>query len=237
MPDVAAGVPTPHVDNDTEPIELPTAVLPLADVTMAISQVLASNTGGAGPGPGGPGTGGGPVRLGKSAAPAPAVESYPADEPTNGVDMPTNGVDLDGTQVIDLRAGMADASAPDDAPTMDTSATNPGQRAPEPTDAPPASRPETAGRGTTTVPDQFLEKIIGIVVERVDGVHCLGGDGASIERDGDTAMITIAIVVEYGSSVFGVAENVRVGVIEGIQAMLGVEVVAVDIVIADVYVP
>jgi uncharacterized alkaline shock family protein YloU len=90
-------------------------------------------------------------------------------------------------------------------------------------------------RGSISVGDGVVVKVVTIVAGKVDGVHNL--DGVSIEAVDDTATITISLVVEYGHAVKSLAEQIRTGVIEAVEQFLGLDVAAVDVHVSDIHTP
>ncbi|HEU4426938.1 MAG TPA: Asp23/Gls24 family envelope stress response protein [Pilimelia sp.] len=91
-----------------------------------------------------------------------------------------------------------------------------------------------ADRGTTTIADEVVEKITGIAVRSVPGVHT---PGISVKQDGNRARVNITLVIEYGYAVHSVTTQVRANVIGAIETMLGAQVTEVNIVVDDVHVP
>ncbi len=114
-------------------------------------------------------------------------------------------------------------------------------------------------RGTTTIADEVVEKIAGFATREVEGIYDLGGDvarvfasvkeriglgdkdddtdrGVTVRLEGKNASIKIVIVIEYGYVVYTVCEQVRTKVIDKVESLLGLEVVAVDIVVDDIHI-
>jgi uncharacterized alkaline shock family protein YloU len=115
-----------------------------------------------------------------------------------------------------------------------------------------------ASRGRTTIADGVVEKIAGMAVREVAGVHDLGTGlartfGAVRERvpGGRTSAsrgvkaevgevqtaLDIDIVVEYGASIVEVAHDVRENVVTAVERMTGLQVVEVNIAVGDVKLP
>jgi uncharacterized alkaline shock family protein YloU len=100
-----------------------------------------------------------------------------------------------------------------------------------------------AERGTTTVPNMVIEKIITMSAREVPGVYAFGGTGDGGERpvmitlEGRTATVRIRLVIEYGFAVHTVTEKVRTKVISALENLFGLDVTAVDLVVEDIHVP
>jgi len=116
----------------------------------------------------------------------------------------------------------------------------------------------TATKGKTTIASGVVGKIVGIAAREIDGVREVVGIGAgaaiaglatrvtradtrsqgvSVEVGEREAAASINIVVYYGISIPDVAEAVRRNVIDRVQAMTGLTVIAVDISVNDLYFP
>jgi uncharacterized alkaline shock family protein YloU len=124
--------------------------------------------------------------------------------------------------------------------------------------APPVSGPHSSGRvaaqvvdrlrnnaerGTTTVPNEVIEKIATLAVREVPGVYAFGEADApyderplAIELAGRTATVEIHVVVEYGFAVYAVTDKVRTKVISALENLFALDVTAVDIVIDDIHI-
>ena len=113
-------------------------------------------------------------------------------------------------------------------------------------------------KGKTTIANGVVAKIVGIAAREIDGVNDVVGSGAgatisglatrvthgdtraqgvSVEVGEREAAASINIVVNYGVSIPNVAEAVRRNVIDRVEAMTGLTVIAVDISVSDLYFP
>jgi uncharacterized alkaline shock family protein YloU len=99
------------------------------------------------------------------------------------------------------------------------------------------TRPAAGDRGSVTVGDGVVAKVVTIVAGKVDGVHSLDDDGITVEVDDDVATITISLVVEFGHPIRALAEEIRTGVVESVEQFLGLDVAAVDVLVSDIHVP
>lgn len=150
----------------------------------------------------------------------------------------SEAVTTDVTATDEATDGVADVSSEAIEPELEGAA-----------DAAPVAR-----QGATTVADEVIEKVATIAARRVTGVHDLGSDagrvlgvsddseaaagkGIAVRLDGETATIGVTLVVAYGNRVYDVANQVRQDVADTVESMLGVDVVAVDIVVEDVHIP
>jgi len=116
----------------------------------------------------------------------------------------------------------------------------------------------TTSKGKTTIANGVVAKIVGIAAREINGVHEVVGSGAGATISGLATRVTrgdtraqgvsvdvgereaaasINIVVVYGVSIAQVAEAVRRNVIERVEAMTGLTVIAVDISVSDLYFP
>lgn len=105
--------------------------------------------------------------------------------------------------------------------------------------APPVTaeaRPEPGTRGSTTVSDGVVAKVVTMVAGEVDGVHRLDDDDSEVAVDGGVAMIRISLVVEYGQAVTSLAKRIRTDVIDAVEEGLGLDVASVDIHVGDIHV-
>jgi uncharacterized alkaline shock family protein YloU len=112
------------------------------------------------------------------------------------------------------------------------------------------------GEGSTKIADVVVQKIAGLAAREVPGVHALGGgaartvgalrnripgagtshgQGVTVEVGERQAAVDLDMLVEYGVSIPVLARTVRQNVISSIEEMTGLQVVEVNITIADVY--
>ena len=113
-----------------------------------------------------------------------------------------------------------------------------------------------AGRGSTTIVDNVVEKIIGIATVAVPGVWAVGGgveraigsmrdvvgqhnltQGVTVEVGETQVAADLNLVVEYPYPLQEVAENVRNAVYGVIEELVGMEATEVNIVISDIHLP
>lgn len=138
----------------------------------------------------------------------------------------TEAADEDGEIAEDVEPGAAEVVADD----VDQA---------EPVAEPAAAetRPAAGTRGSTTVGDGVVAKIVNLVARKTDGVHDLDDGGTSVENDDDVATITVSLVVEYGHPIKALAERIRTDVIEAVEQFLSLDVAAVDIHVSDIHQP
>jgi uncharacterized alkaline shock family protein YloU len=113
-----------------------------------------------------------------------------------------------------------------------------------------------ATKGKTTIANGVVAKIVGIAAREIDGVHEVVGTGAgaaigglasrvtrgdtraqgvSVEVGEREAAASITLVADYGVSIPHVADAVRRNIIDRVEAMTGLTVIAVDIAVTDLY--
>lgn len=117
----------------------------------------------------------------------------------------------------------------------------------------------TAGDlGSTSIADTVVSKIAGIAARDVAGVHSLGSgtgrtitalreripgsrtnhsQGVAVEVGETQAAVDIDLIAEYGIAITELAAGVRRNVITSVERMTGLEVVEVNIAVADIYLP
>lgn len=112
--------------------------------------------------------------------------------------------------------------------------------------------------GTTTIAENVVAKLTGIAAREVPGVYGMGtaarrafdtltdripgsqtnvSGGVSVEKGEKQTAIDLTIVVEYGTSIVDVAEAIRRNVIRAVEQGTGLQVVEVNIDVADVHLP
>ncbi len=112
--------------------------------------------------------------------------------------------------------------------------------------------------GDTTIADQVVEKVAGIATREVPGVYAMGSaagraisgltqripgqkqsvsGGVSIAKGERETAVDVSIVVEYGTSIVDVADNIRENVISAIEYATGLQVVEVNVEVSDIHLP
>ncbi|GLY36712.1 hypothetical protein Amsp01_027360 [Amycolatopsis sp. NBRC 101858] len=99
------------------------------------------------------------------------------------------------------------------------------------------ARPAAGTRGSTTVADGVVSKIVIRVARKAEGVYELDEAGTSVEVEGEVATIAVTLVVEFGRAVKALAEQIRVQLVEAVEDYLGLEVASVDVHVADIHFP
>lgn len=113
-------------------------------------------------------------------------------------------------------------------------------------------------KGDTTINDTVVQKLSGIAAREVPGVYALGNaarrafdsiseripgsqtnvaGGVSVEKGERQAAIDLTVIVEFGTSVVDVAGAIRRNVISTVEHATGLEVIEVNINVADVHLP
>lgn len=112
-------------------------------------------------------------------------------------------------------------------------------------------------RGTTTIADAVVAKVIGIAAREVPGIYDMGGaparafgrvtsqvgfaddrsQGVSVEVGQREAAADITIVVEYGESIARVANEVRENVIRRVEGLCGLDATEINISVVDLHFP
>ncbi len=102
---------------------------------------------------------------------------------------------------------------------------------------PAETRAAADTRGSTTVGDGVVAKIVTMVAGKAEGVHSLSAEGISVDVEGDVATIKVSLVVEFGHAIKAVAGQIRTDVIEAVEQFLGLDVEVVDVHVADIHLP
>jgi uncharacterized alkaline shock family protein YloU len=113
-------------------------------------------------------------------------------------------------------------------------------------------------QGRTTIADAVVSKVAGLAAREIPGVHGFGGgaarafgalteripgsrstssQGVSVEVGEKQAAIDLTVVVEYGVAIAGLAHAVRRNVIGAVEQMTGLQVVEVNVNVADLHLP
>ena len=111
-------------------------------------------------------------------------------------------------------------------------------------------------KGKTTIANGVVSKIVGIAAREMDGVKDVVGTGAgatisglatrvtrgdtrsqgvSVEVGEREAAASINIIAYYGVSIPQLADAIRRNIIDRVETMTGLSVVAVDIAVVDLY--
>lgn len=112
-------------------------------------------------------------------------------------------------------------------------------------------------KGSTTIADTVVTKVVGLAAREVPGVHNLGGgaaravgaltqkvgvgdantQGVSVEVGDTEAAADLVVVIEYGESIPKVAQQVRDRVTQRVEGITGLKVTEVNIEVNDLYFP
>ena len=110
-------------------------------------------------------------------------------------------------------------------------------------------------RGTTTIADGVVAKVVGLATREVPGVHDLGGApsrtlssmtsrvgvgddrtrGVSVEVGLKEAAADLTVVIEYGESIPRVTTEVRENVIRRVEGLCGLKVTEVNVAVNDLH--
>lgn len=128
----------------------------------------------------------------------------------------------------------------------------------QPEEAPRPVGPLQSERGNTTLEDTVVAKIAGIAAREVPGVYAMGNamrrtfnalteripnsqtnvsGGISVEKGERQTAIDVTVVIEYGASVVDVGDGIRRNVIQSVEQATGLDVVEVNVNVADVHLP
>lgn len=112
-------------------------------------------------------------------------------------------------------------------------------------------------RGTTTIADGVVAKVVGIAAREVPGVYAMGGaparalgrvtsqvgfgddrsQGVTVEVGQREAAADLTLVVEYGEAIARVANEVRENVIRRVEGLCGLEATEVNVSVVDLHFP
>lgn len=133
---------------------------------------------------------------------------------------------------------------------------DPGLNAGQPVD--PVLSPLVTEHRVTTVEETVVRKLAGLAARQVPGVHALGGaarrsfdalseripgsrvqagSGVAVQKGVRQAAVDLVVIVEFGAPIVEVAQNIRREVVRAVEHGTGLDVVEVNITVADVHVP
>ncbi|MET4093286.1 Asp23/Gls24 family envelope stress response protein [Arthrobacter sp. UYCu712] len=113
-------------------------------------------------------------------------------------------------------------------------------------------------RGDTTIEETVVQKLAGMATREVPGVYAMGSagrrafsalteripgsqtnvsGGVSVEKGERQTAIDVSIVVEYGISIVDISQGIRRNVIQSVEHATGLEVLEVNVNVADVHLP
>ncbi|OYN96940.1 Asp23/Gls24 family envelope stress response protein [Enemella evansiae] len=118
--------------------------------------------------------------------------------------------------------------------------------------------PLQTSRGVTTLDDVVVAKIAGMAAREVPGVYDMGNavrrafsavtdripnaqtnvaGGISVEKGETQAAVDVTVVTEYGASIVEVGNAIRRNIIDQVENTTGLEVIEVNVNVADVHLP
>lgn len=112
-------------------------------------------------------------------------------------------------------------------------------------------------RGSTTIADTVVTKVVGLAAREVPGVHDLGGgaaravgaltqrvgfgdasaQGVSVEVGETEAAADLTVVIEYGESIPKVAHQIRERITQRVEGITGLKVTEINIAVNDLHFP
>lgn len=113
-------------------------------------------------------------------------------------------------------------------------------------------------RGVTTLDDTVVAKVAGMAAREVPGVFDMGNavrrafsavtdripnaqtnvaGGISVEKGDTQTAIDVTVVVDYGASIVDIGNAIRRNVIDQVEGTTGLEVIEVNVNVADVHLP
>lgn len=136
--------------------------------------------------------------------------------------------------------------------TIPSSPASPPRTGTPATSSPSGIVPNSQGRGTTTIADTVVERIVALSSEEVPGVAKMGGaassaiagvvskvrsgpssTGVTVEVGETQAAVDITLIVEYPHPVHEVAEAVRENVKRRVEHMTDLMVTEVNVTVSD----
>ncbi|MDQ7804477.1 Asp23/Gls24 family envelope stress response protein [Amycolatopsis sp. A133] len=171
-----------------------------------------------------------------------------SDEDVTGTDEEAVTEDTDDAEVSEVSEDDTDPNAVEDAdspvaePIAETApvvaeAAPVTETAPVVETATPAARPAAGSRGSTTIADGVVGKIVVRIAAQTEGVHSVAEDGITVELADEVAWITIPVVIGFGHPVKALGEQIRTAVIEAVEQYLGLDVEVVDVHVTDIHFP
>ncbi len=153
---------------------------------------------------------------------------------------------------------MTNASIPQTGRQKDAESARAAEQHDELAVSPAPRGPLQTDHGVTTLEETVVAKIAGMAAREVPGVYDMGNavrralsavtgripssqtnvtGGISVEKGETQAAIDVVVVVEYGASIVEVGNAIRRNVIEQVESTTGLEVIEVNINVADVHLP
>ncbi|MGW9404445.1 Asp23/Gls24 family envelope stress response protein [Arthrobacter sp. NPDC055585] len=131
---------------------------------------------------------------------------------------------------------------------------------PGPAVPPPAGASSSGNEpgGRTSIAEQAVAKVAAIAARAVPGVHSLGTGagrtlgavrdavagsdssataGVNVEVGETEAAVDVTLVADYGIPLTGLADSVRSAVYSAVEDLVGLNVVEVNVSVADVHIP
>jgi uncharacterized alkaline shock family protein YloU len=98
------------------------------------------------------------------------------------------------------------------------------------------------------ISDEVMEKIAGIAIDEVEGAILTGGTGGignflsrknltkgiKIETREDEIVVSVSVIVEFGSKIQKIANDIQLNIRERLEAMTGMKVIAINVSVIDV---
>lgn len=124
--------------------------------------------------------------------------------------------------------------------------------------------PLQSERGSTTISDTVVQKIVGVAAQEVEGIRMGGGGsravggiidsvaeavpgvhsgsgsqtrGVSVEVGQEETAVDLTATVAYGSSIPRLADAVRQNVISRVESLVGLHVTEVNVTVSDFFFP